>query len=37
MDPELAQKFAYLEVRGEEARRAADTANVTEVMVWMVD
>lgn len=37
MDPELAQKFAYLEVRGEEAKRAADTANVTEVMVWMVD
>ena len=34
VDPELAQRFAYLGLRGEEAARAADVAEVKGVMIW---
>ena len=34
IDPELAQRFAYLGLRGEEAARAADAAGVKGEMVW---
>jgi tetratricopeptide (TPR) repeat protein len=33
-DPDLAQKFAYLDLRGEEATRAADASHVQGVVVW---
>jgi tetratricopeptide (TPR) repeat protein len=33
-DPELAQKFAYLDLRGEEATRAADANGVRKVVIW---
>ncbi len=33
-DPELAQKFAYLDLRGEEATRAADQSQVKKVVIW---
>jgi tetratricopeptide (TPR) repeat protein len=33
-DPELAQQFAYLDLRGEEATRAADASHVQGVVVW---
>jgi tetratricopeptide (TPR) repeat protein len=34
LDPELAERFAYLELRGEEAARAAEISEVMEVVVW---
>ena len=34
VDPDLAQKFAYLDLRGEEATRAADQAGLRKVVVW---
>jgi hypothetical protein len=33
-DPELAQRFAYLDLRGEEATRAADQSQVKGVVIW---
>jgi len=33
-DPELAQKFAYLDLRGEEATRAADANGVRKAVIW---
>jgi transglutaminase-like putative cysteine protease len=33
-DPQLAGKFAYLGLRGEEATRAADAAQVRGIVVW---
>ena len=33
-DPALAQRFAYLDLRGEEATRAADAAQLTGVVIW---
>jgi len=35
MDPDLASRFAYLDLRGEEALRAAEAAREKEVMVWV--
>jgi tetratricopeptide (TPR) repeat protein len=32
--PELAQRFAYLDLRGEEATRAADAGGLTGTVVW---
>ncbi len=34
VDPELAEQFAYLSLRGEEAARAAEISAVKEVIVW---
>jgi tetratricopeptide (TPR) repeat protein len=34
VDPNLAQQFAYLELKGEEATRAADVSGANEVIVW---
>ncbi len=34
VDPQLARRFAYLDLRGEEAARAADVASVGEEVVW---
>jgi hypothetical protein len=34
VDPDLAGRFAYLELKGEEATRAADIAEVRDVIVW---
>ena len=34
LDPDLAQQFSYLDMKGEEATRAADVTGVREVMVW---
>jgi len=34
VDPDLADQFAYLDLRGEEAARAAEISAVTEVVVW---
>jgi Flp pilus assembly protein TadD len=33
-DPDLAQQFAYLELKGEEATRAAEVSRANEVIVW---
>jgi tetratricopeptide (TPR) repeat protein len=33
-DPNLAQQFAYLELKGEEATRAADIGRASEVIIW---
>jgi transglutaminase-like putative cysteine protease len=33
-NPELAQRFAYLDLRGEEATRAADANGVRKVVIW---
>ncbi|MEW5816361.1 MAG: hypothetical protein AB1798_13310 [Spirochaetota bacterium] len=37
IDPLLANQFAYLDLRGEEASRAADAAQVKGVVVWAED
>ena len=34
LDPELAIRFSYLDFRGDEATRAAEIANITDVVVW---
>jgi tetratricopeptide (TPR) repeat protein len=34
IDPDLASRFAYLELKGEEATRAADLAQVRDQVVW---
>jgi tetratricopeptide (TPR) repeat protein len=34
IDPTLAEQFAYLDLRGEEAARAADVSGVKEVVLW---
>ncbi len=34
VDPDLAERFAYLDLRGEEASRAAEISKAKEVMVW---
>jgi Tfp pilus assembly protein PilF len=33
-DPDLAQRFAYLDLKGEEATRAANVAGANGVVVW---
>jgi len=33
-DPDLSQRFAYLDLKGEEATRAANVAGVNGVVVW---
>ena len=33
-DPNLAGRFAYLDLKGEEATRAADAAGIRETVVW---
>ncbi|MGA2640347.1 MAG: tetratricopeptide repeat protein, partial [Spirochaetia bacterium] len=33
-DPDLAQQFAYLGLKGEEATRAAEVGGVSGVVVW---
>jgi hypothetical protein len=37
MDPALAEKFAYLGLRGEEATRAADATGTRGVILWAED
>jgi hypothetical protein len=34
IDPGLAEQFAYLDLKGEEAARAADISGAREVMLW---
>lgn len=34
IDPDLAQQFAYLALRGEEASRSAEISQIMEVVVW---
>ena len=34
-DPELAAKFSYLDLKGEEATRAAEISGVNEVVLWV--
>jgi len=34
IDPGLAERFAYLDLRGDEAARAAEVSEVMEVVVW---
>ncbi|RLD33981.1 MAG: hypothetical protein DRI73_04585, partial [Bacteroidetes bacterium] len=34
IDPNLAMRFAYLDLRGEEATRAADAAGMRETVLW---
>lgn len=34
LDPELAERFSYLDLRGEKATRAAEMNEVLEVVVW---
>jgi hypothetical protein len=34
VDPQLAQQYAYLDLRGEESKRAANEAQRTGVVVW---
>jgi tetratricopeptide (TPR) repeat protein len=36
-DPEMAMRFAYLELKGEEAKRAAGVAASTETLIWEED
>jgi hypothetical protein len=33
-DPDLAQQFAYLDLKGEEATRAADASGMSGIVVW---
>lgn len=37
IDPDLAEQFSYLALRGEEASRAAEISKAREVMVWDED
>ena len=34
VDPDLAQRFAYLDLRGSEGARAADAAGLREIALW---
>jgi tetratricopeptide (TPR) repeat protein len=34
VDPSIAQQFAYLDLRGEEATRAAEISKADEVIIW---
>ena len=34
VDPDLAEQFAYLDLKGEEAARAADIGAVKGVVIW---
>ena len=34
VDPDLASRFAYLELKGEESTRAADIAQVKDLIIW---
>ena len=34
LDPELASRFAYLDLKGDEAVRAAEAAKIKEAVVW---
>lgn len=34
IDPDLAMRFAYLDLRGEEATRAAEAAGMRDVVLW---
>ena len=34
IDPDMAMRFAYLDLRGEEATRAADAAGMRKVVLW---
>jgi tetratricopeptide (TPR) repeat protein len=34
LDPDLAMRFAYLDLRGEEASRAADAAGIRQTVLW---
>jgi len=34
IDPGLAERFSYLDLRGDEAARAAEVSEITEVVVW---
>ena len=34
LDPDLAQQFAYLDLRGGEALRAASIGGIKEVVIW---
>ncbi len=34
IDPDLASRFAYLDLRGEEANRAADAAGMRDIVLW---
>ncbi len=34
IDPDMASRFAYLDLKGEEAGRAADAAGIREVVLW---
>jgi tetratricopeptide (TPR) repeat protein len=34
IDPDLATRFAYLDLRGQEATRAADAAGLRDVVLW---
>ena len=37
IDPALAMRFSYLDLRGDEAVRAAEVSEITEVVVWDED
>ncbi len=37
IDPALAMRFSYLDLRGDEAARAAEVSEITEVVVWDED
>jgi Flp pilus assembly protein TadD len=34
LDPELASRFSYLDMKGDESTRAADVSGAREVMIW---
>jgi tetratricopeptide (TPR) repeat protein len=34
LDPNLASRFAYLELRGEESTRAAEISEVKDIVIW---
>ena len=37
IDPDLAVQFSYLELKGDEASRAAGIAGLTETLIWVED
>jgi tetratricopeptide (TPR) repeat protein len=34
LDPDLANRFAYLDLKGEEDLRAAESSRIKEVVLW---